>query len=227
MQQVRSGVYEDRDAAWLNPMIASRRVPRACSRTGGRADDMSNFEFIFALFGQLLGLSLTEVLGGLARTIEARLRPGAVIRVGWLTPLMAAFVLLDLLSFWHAAWVTRGLAFVSGHSLIAVTRFASAYYLAAALVFPRDITAQSDLDDHFFRVRRIVIGTMLALLLCQLAWYASEPAMAVRLVRPVALSLTLLLAIQMLAAIFVRGARWSRVVMAALVARYVVLYLIF
>jgi hypothetical protein len=36
---------------------------------------MSDFEFIFSLFGLLLGLSLAEVLGGLARAIEARLRP--------------------------------------------------------------------------------------------------------------------------------------------------------
>ncbi len=38
---------------------------------------MNDFEFIFALFGLLLGLSIAEVLGGLARAIEARGRPVA------------------------------------------------------------------------------------------------------------------------------------------------------
>ena len=33
---------------------------------------MSEFEFIFALFGLLLGLSIIEVLGGFARAIEAQ-----------------------------------------------------------------------------------------------------------------------------------------------------------
>ena len=31
---------------------------------------MSPFEFVFSLFGLLLGLSLAEVLGGLARTLK-------------------------------------------------------------------------------------------------------------------------------------------------------------
>lgn len=187
---------------------------------------MNDFEFIFALFGLLLGLSLAEVLGGLARVIEARLRPGADLRIGWLTPLLAAFVLLDLLSFWHAAWVGRATAFVSGHSLLAVTAFASAYYLAAALVFPREAGASPDLDDHFFRVRRVVIGVMLALLACQLGWYASEPTLARLLTRPFPLAMTAILAALMVAAMLVRGERWSRLVMAALVGRYVVVYLI-
>ena len=68
---------------------------------------MSDFEFIFALFGLLLGLSLAEVLGGLARAIENRLRPSSPARIGLLTPLLGAFVILDLLSFWQAAWVVR------------------------------------------------------------------------------------------------------------------------
>ena len=187
---------------------------------------MSDFEFIFALFGLLLGLSLTEVLAGLARAIDLRLRPGSTVRIGWLTPLLGLFVMLDLLSFWQAAWVSRTLVAVSGESLMVVTAFAGAYYLAASLVFPRGAGSDTDFDDHFFRVRRIIIGVMLALLLCQLAWYASIPQLAARLANPLALGLTLVLVTLMIAAMVVRGARWSRVAMAALVARYVVVYLL-
>lgn len=188
---------------------------------------MSDFEFVFALYGLLLGLSLAEVLGGLARTIEVRLRTGSTMRVGWLTPLLGAFVLLDLLSFWRAACLVRETILVSGHALLAVTAFASAYYLAAHLVFPRDIQADTDLDAHFHRIRRVVIGILLVLLGCQMAWYAMVPAISPQLFRPWSLGMTLLLAVLMIAAMGTRSDRWSRIVMAALVARYVGAYLVF
>jgi hypothetical protein len=99
-------------------------------------------------------------------------------------------------------------------------------YLAASLVFPKEPGSQSDFDAHFFRVRRIVIGVMLALLVCQIGWYASIPALAVQLARPLALVLTVTLAALMLVAMATRGENWSRVAMAALVGRYVVVYLL-
>jgi len=187
---------------------------------------MSQFEFIFSFFGLLLGLSLTEVLAGLGRAIQARLRPGSTVRIGWLTPLLGSFVLLDLISFWQAAWVTRDVLAVSGHALMAIMLFTGAYYLAASLVFPRDSDEVGDHDAHFFRVRRIVIGVMLALLCCQLAFYASEPALARLLHRPLAIALTIVLVLLMLAAMLARGKRWCEITMAALVARYVVVYLL-
>ena len=187
---------------------------------------MSQFEFIFALFGLLLGLSMATLLAGLARTIEARLHPEAQVRIGWLTPLLGAFVMLDLLSFWQAAWVVRDVVAVSGGSLMAITAFASAYYLAAHLVFPRDPIAQPAFDTHYFRIRRIVLGIMLVLLLCQIGWYATVPALAGHLERPLALALTVVLAALMLAAMLVRSERASRIVMSVLVARYLVVYLL-
>lgn len=187
---------------------------------------MSDFEFTFALFGLLLGLSLAEVLSGLARAIEARLRPGSPFRIGWLTPLLGAFVLLDLLSFWQAAWVSRNVIDVSGLTLMAVTGFAGAYYLAASLVFPRSLGEGPHLDAHFFRVRRIVIGVMLALLAAQLLFYMSVPELSERLRNPLALALTVVLVALMIAAMTVRGQIWSRIAMAALVARYIVVYLL-
>jgi uncharacterized membrane protein len=187
---------------------------------------MSDFEFIFALFGLLLGLSLAEVLTGFARAVEWKLRPGSTVRIGALTPLLGAFVLLNLLSFWQAAWNSREIIAVSRHSLLAVMTFAGSYYLAASLVFPRGAEAEPDFDGHFLRVRRIVIGVMFALLLCQLGWYLTLPAMAVRLADPLAATMTVILALLMIAAITVRGLFWCRLAMAALVARYLLIYLL-
>ncbi|MFN4296200.1 MAG: hypothetical protein ACK4FB_05120 [Brevundimonas sp.] len=187
---------------------------------------MTDFEFTFALFGLLLGLSLAEVLSGLARSIEARLRLGSGLRIGWLTPLLGAFVFLDLLSFWQAAWVARDVITVSGATLLMVSVFAGAYYLAASLVFPRGIAADTDLDDHFFRIRRVVIGVMLALLVVQLAFYAGTPALSARLMNPLALGMTAILVTLMITAMVVRGQIWTRVAMLALVGRYIVAYLL-
>ena len=187
---------------------------------------MKDFDFVFALYGLLLGLSLTEVLGGLARVIEARLRPDATMRIGWLTPLMAAFLLLDLLSFWASAWLVRDQVVVSNRSLLAVTAFASAYYLTATLAFPREPATLASLDEHYFSVRRLVLGVMLALLLCQIGWYLSIPPIAARLMRPVTLGATVLLATLMGTAIAVRGERWSRAALIALVARDFLIYVL-
>jgi hypothetical protein len=175
----------------------------------------------------MLGLSIAEVLSGLARSLEDRLHSRPTLRIGWLSPLLAAFVLLDLLSFWSAAWMVRSLVKVSGESLMLVTAFASAYYLAARLVFPRDLAAITDLDDHFFRVRRIVIGILLGLLVVQMIYYASVPAILPRLLSPPSLAMTLLLTALLIAALVVRSRRGATLVMAALVLRYVAGYLIF
>ena len=68
---------------------------------------MSDFEFVFILYSLLLGLSMVELLGGLGRALEVRFAAQAereAFSIGWLTPLLAIFVMLDLLSFWSAAW---------------------------------------------------------------------------------------------------------------------------
>lgn len=191
---------------------------------------MSQFEFVFALYALMLGLSLVELLGGLARAIEARLQPPEpgerAIRIGWLTPMLGVFVLLDLLSFWSAAWLVRDQVAVSARALLATTMFTSGYFLAAYLVFPRDPVRTGDLDAHYFRVRRIVLGALLLLLACQWGYYASLPALAAVLARPLTLGLTLVLIVLMAVAMIVPGRRASMAVLAALIARYLVVYLI-
>ena len=64
---------------------------------------MTPFEFVFPLFGLLIGLSYAEILGGLARSLKA---PGDV-RIGWLTPLLGAMLLINLTMFWFASWHFR------------------------------------------------------------------------------------------------------------------------
>lgn len=191
---------------------------------------MSQFEFIFTLYALLLGLSLVELVSGLGRTLKARLQfdqaQSQQFRIGWLTPLLGLFVMLDLLSFWSAAWAVRDLLSVSGTTLMAIMLFASAYFLAAHLVFPDRVPEQGDLDPHYFRVRRVVIAILLLLLLVQIGFYASVPALSVRLFSPLSVSLTVILVALMLAACFVKTTRANIIVLAALVARYAIVYII-
>jgi hypothetical protein len=183
---------------------------------------MSPFEFFLSFYGLLLGFSLVEVLGGLARTVEARLRPDTDFRVGWLTPLLGLFVLLDLLSFWSAAWVVRDHLQINGPTLACALFFTGAYYMAAHLVFPREPEAIPDLDDHYFRIRRIVLGTLLALLVLQLAYYATIPVLAAHMTSFKIWGMTGILAALMIAAMAVRGRTISALLLGALVIRYLV-----
>jgi hypothetical protein len=190
---------------------------------------MDDFEFVFALYSLLLGLSMVELLGGLGRAIEARFAAEASkakFAIGWLTPLLAIFVMLDLLSFWSAAWLVRGNLAVSSSALLAVAAFASVYFLAARLVFPSHPEGFANLDVHYFRVRRIVLGLLLVLLGAQLAFYASQPDLAANLTRPLAWIMTVVLVALMAAAMWVKDRRWSLAILGVLIVRYVVIYLI-
>ncbi|WP_439566786.1 hypothetical protein [Sphingopyxis sp.] len=190
---------------------------------------MSDFEFIFALYSLLLGLSMVELLGGLGRALEVRFAAQAergAFAIGWLTPLLAVFVMLDLLSFWSAAWTARGSLTVSNTVLMAVAAFAAVYFLAARLVFPSHPEGFANLDVHYFRVRRIILGLLLVLLGAQLGFYLSQPDLAASLTRPIAWIMTVVLVALMVAAMVVTHRRWSIAILAALILRYVGIYLI-
>lgn len=207
---------------------------------------MSEFEFVFSLFGLLFGLSLVELLGGLGRTIEAELRErrrsrragavpdgadpgvGRAFRAGWLTPLLGAFVMLDILSFWAAAWTTRAELTATVPVLLGGLLFAGSYYLAAHLVFPREVFPHGsglhvDLDEHYFDVRRIVLGAMLALAAVQIGWYLTIPPLAA-MIRTPSVALTVAgLAALLIAGIAVRSKAANGAILAVLIGRYVYL----
>ena len=126
---------------------------------GGAA--MDAFNFVFSLFGLLLGLSLAEVLSGFGRALWHR---GAA-RLGWLTPLLAIFVMLDLTSFWGWAWQARAYIAPHYHVLLSGLVVSSLYYLAASIVFPREVGDRVDFDAHYMLRRRQVFG---AVFLCNL-----------------------------------------------------------
>jgi hypothetical protein len=123
---------------------------------------LSDFEFFFSFYGLLLGLSVAELTGGFARLLHERHR----VRFGWLTPLLALFVAIDLATFWNQAWRFFRDAPFNPALLLVGLMIAATFYVAASVTFPR-VTAEGvetriDLDEHFWAHRRVVFGCVLA-----------------------------------------------------------------
>ena len=114
---------------------------------------MSAFEFFFSFYGLLLGLSVAVIATGLATAIQHRKK----IRIGWLTPLLALFVGLDIASFWDFAWtIFRDIPFSYGLLVVGLI-IALIYFVAASLVFPHAIEDGLSLDDHFWANKKLVL----------------------------------------------------------------------
>ncbi|MGA0546230.1 hypothetical protein ACO2Q1_13230 [Brevundimonas sp. VNH65] len=122
---------------------------------------MSAFEYFFSFYGLLLGLSVAAVVGGFANVLHERAR----VRFGWLTPLLAVFVAVDIATFWSQAWVIfRGAPFNLALLVVGLT-IAAVFYVAASITFPRmsaDSSERVNLDDHFWAHRRTIFACVMA-----------------------------------------------------------------
>ena len=114
---------------------------------------MSAFEFFFTLYGLVLGLSVVEIVAGIARLAH----DSRGVRIGVLTPLLAVALLTDLCGFWVSAYNLYGDRSLSYVIVVLSLGAASLYYLAASVVFPRDLSHEPDLDAVYLRHRRLVL----------------------------------------------------------------------
>jgi hypothetical protein len=119
------------------------------------------FEFVFSLFGLLLGFSLVEVLSGLVRSVKLRKR----VRIGWLTPLLGLFVMVDLTSFWSIAWQSREQIPASFAMMLTGLAITGVYYFSPSMVFPEKPEEWPDFDAWAALHKRQVMG---GILLCNL-----------------------------------------------------------
>lgn len=120
---------------------------------------MDEFGFVLALIALLLGLALTEMARGLASAVKARRR----LSLGWLTPLAALLISLDIATLWANLWAWREIMDADSLTLIVATLLCLGYYLAASFVFPDTMTEGMSLDDWFMANRRFSLGGTLAL----------------------------------------------------------------
>ncbi len=127
---------------------------------------MTDFEFLFSVFGLLIGLTLVEIAVKFADAIDAhRRRP-----IGVLTPLLALFVLLDVAGYWLFAWSLRDLLHVRWRTVFVGLSVAMIYYLSASMIFPRSEGKWKTLDEHYWACKRMVIGGVLLVESATMAW---------------------------------------------------------
>lgn len=115
---------------------------------------MDKFDFAFTLIGLVLGLSLVEVIGGLAKAYKAR----SAVKIGWLTPMLGLWVILHVTSYWGVFWLIKDLLPGLWQTLGAGVLITGGYYLAASMVFPDEPEKLDNLDEHYWRHKRQVIG---------------------------------------------------------------------
>jgi len=118
---------------------------------------MSEFEFFFAFFGLIFGLIVAEVAIKFADAIDGHAhRP-----IGILSPMLALFVLCDVTGYWMFIWSIRDAIYISFGTVILALAVAIAYFLSAALIFPRGEKGWATLDEHFWSRKRYVLTGIL------------------------------------------------------------------
>jgi hypothetical protein len=130
---------------------------------------MSAFDFFFSFYGLVLGLSVTIMAAGAARAFKHR----RSVRVGWKTPLLAAFAALDIATFWDAAWSHFRETSYSYGLLVGGLVIAVVYFIAANLIFPEPEDEARSLDDHFWAHKQAVLLLLVLanlLMVCALFW---------------------------------------------------------
>ena len=127
---------------------------------------MTDFEFLFSVFGLLIGLTLVEIAVKFADAIDVhRRRP-----LGILTPLLALFVLIDVAGYWLFTWSLRDLLHVRWKIVFIGLSVAMIYYLSASMIFPRSEGEWKSLDEHYWARKRLVIGGVLLVESATMAW---------------------------------------------------------
>jgi hypothetical protein len=105
-------------------------------------------------------------LSGLMRTFRARLPSGrgvkAEIHIGWLTPLLGALTMLNVVTWWANLFQFQNALPLGFDTIIIGLILCSFYYFAASMIFPDEPRAWPDVDEWFWLHRRQVIGCILA-----------------------------------------------------------------
>jgi hypothetical protein len=123
---------------------------------GGRRVD--SFSYFIAFYSLILGLGLTELLGGFAHMVRAK----ALKKLEPQTALLALFILVDICSTWVDGWLTLKHVTVDFAGLWAPVLLAICLYLAAAVVFPHDDSDHERLAEYYRERKRFIVGLLFA-----------------------------------------------------------------
>lgn len=137
---------------------------------------MDRFSFFFAFYGLMLGLAVTELLGGFAGMVRAH----ALKKLEAQTALTALLTFILICATWVDAWnMLQGITLNFG-DLWPPILLATFYFLAAAVIFPSDPRQYSHLRAYFAARRKFVIGMLFAAELVDMytnrGWFADQHA---------------------------------------------------
>lgn len=119
---------------------------------------MDRFAFFFAFYGLILGLGVAELLGGFAGMVRAH----ALKKMETQTALVALLTFVLIVATWVDTFVMdRGIT-LNFYDLWPPIILATCYYLAAAVIFPRDPGQYAHLRAYFAARRKFVIGMLFA-----------------------------------------------------------------
>ena len=130
-------------------------APLTPSRAGASID---SFSFFFAFYGLILGLAVTELLGGFARFVRAR----ALNKLEPQTALLGFLIFIVICATWIDAWNTLTKIRLEFEALWAPILLATFYFLAAAVTFPSDPAEFDHLATYYAERKRFVVGMLLA-----------------------------------------------------------------
>jgi len=116
------------------------------------------FSYFITFYSLILGLALTELLGGFAHMVRAK----ALRKLEPQTALLALFILVDICSTWVDTWISLKHVSVDMASLWAPVLITICLYLAASVVFPHDDADHERLADYYRERKRFVVGLLLA-----------------------------------------------------------------
>ena len=130
---------------------ATFHIPAGASR-------VDSFSYFIVFYSLILGLGLTELLGGFAHIVRAK----ALRKLEPQTALLALFILVDICSTWVDGWLSLKTVTVDFAGLWAPVLLAICLYLAASIVFPHEEADHERLADYYRERKRFVVGLLLA-----------------------------------------------------------------
>jgi hypothetical protein len=132
---------------------------------------VDRFSFFFAFFGLILGLGIAELLSGFAGMVRAH----ALKKLEPQTALVALLTFILIVATWVDTWTMDRSITLDLSDLWSPILLATFYYLAAAVIFPRDPRQYPHLRAYFAARRKFVIGMLFAAELVDLyanrAWF--------------------------------------------------------
>lgn len=139
---------------------------------------MDAFEYYFSFFTLLIGLAVAAVARGFGTMWQTRRRA----EIGWLTPLLAAFLLLDISRFWLGLWGRQEIAAMGPFALASVLCVALPYVFVTTIMFPSEPDDWVSLDEYYASNARSIFVILTFSKICayvsDLALFGWDPAWA-------------------------------------------------